>query len=110
MNASRISVNSVHNEDEDESMSGSPNKSSLSSSPEWKNTPLKALQILDSFKERLSSEPSTATNEEVKVAEEKPKQEKESPKATFVENLFFQTPMKYVIPKTEVEEEESSKN
>merc|ERR1712228_798143 len=47
MNASRISV---HNDDDDESMS--PEKSS------W-NTLLKALQILESYTERLSTEPST---------------------------------------------------
>merc|ERR1712228_883591 len=143
MNASRISV---HNDNDDESMS--PEKSS-SATPNWKNTPLKALQILESYTERLSTEPSTKSvsneadiendqemqsskkeitesaesneaeiekDEEVQTTDNNnsKKEMTESPKACFVENLFFKTPVKvpenYVVPKTEVEEEESSKN
>merc|ERR1712129_316168 len=120
VNASRVSI-VVHESDEcdDDSNTQSPVKavdesnvsSNSSATPNWKNTPLKALQILEDIKQSISSEPSSTNSpSEKKIV---PKERKESPKACFVENLFFKTPAKnkeHVIPTTEIEEMNNSKN
>merc|ERR1712129_294561 len=123
VNASRVSIVVQESDDYDDdsivSNTQTPVKavdesnvsSNSSATPNWKNTPLKALQILEDIKQSISAEPSSTNSpSEKKIVQ---KEQKESPKACFVENLFFKTPAKkkeHIIPTTEIEEMNNSKN